>query len=167
MQTKLQSDVVSIYTPARSLCTVLYTLVSPGHRISLHFRHTSVGARKVTGLWQVSSSMAHISIMDFLGSSFSAKIWEVKKPYFSVAWTFVSLLSISLQSSKGWWRYHVACRMRTLIIHTAWSIEGWQDNHFHDNLLHTHGPIFQGNCCSGFLWHSFLWAGFGNNMLIM
>lgn len=125
----MQSDVFAVYTPARSLCTALYTLVSPGHRISVHFRHTSVGARKVTGLWQVTSDMAHVSIMYSLGSSFPAKIWEVKKTYFSVAWVFISLLFTSLQWSEGWWRYYMACKIRTLIIHTAWSIEGWQDNH--------------------------------------
>lgn len=129
MQTQQCKVVWFLFThPARSLCTELYMLVSPSHRISVHFRHASVGARKVTGLWQVSRSMAHISIMYFLGSCFSEKIWEMKKPYFSVAWTFISLLSISHQWSEGWWRYHIACRIRTLIIHTAWSIEGWQDN---------------------------------------
>lgn len=81
----MQSDVVAIYTPARYLCTTLYKLVSPGHRLSVHFRHTSVGARKVTGLWQVSNNMAYVSITYFLGSSFSAKVWEAKKNYFSVA----------------------------------------------------------------------------------
>lgn len=125
MQTKMQSAVVSIYTPARSQCTALYMLVSPGHRISLHFRHTSVGARSVTGLWQVSSSMAPVSIMYFLGSSFSARIWEMKKKLFFSSLNFCQSSFNSLQ----WWRYHITCSIKTLIIHTAWSVEGWQDNH--------------------------------------
>lgn len=111
-------------------------------------------------------SSEHISYI-----SLSQERSEKWQKYFSVAWTSIRLLFVPLHRSEGWSRYHIACRIRPLITHTAWSTQGWKEDglNLFSLQLTTYRPLVQ--CCQPVFSFSltFLsqWVSFGKKTLVI